>query len=48
MPAGSVGPLCARYLHKLRNHPAISALINTEPAAAEQQPHRYRQAVVQP
>ena len=32
VPAGSIGPLRARYLHQLRNHPAIAALINSETA----------------
>jgi RNA polymerase sigma factor (sigma-70 family) len=31
IPVGSIGPLRGRYLHKLRNHPAIAALIDAEP-----------------
>jgi len=46
IPVGSIGPLRARYLHKLRNHPAIAALINADAAAAADQ--RHQQAVVQP
>ena len=32
IPAGSIGPTRARCLTKLRRHPAITALVNTEPA----------------
>jgi hypothetical protein len=46
IPVGSIGPLRARYLHKLRNHPAITALINTDATPAADQ--RHRQAAVQP
>ena len=31
IPAGSIGPTRRRCLHKLRRHPAIAALIHTEP-----------------
>jgi RNA polymerase sigma factor (sigma-70 family) len=31
IPAGSIGPTRRRCLHKLRGHPAIAALIHTEP-----------------
>jgi RNA polymerase sigma factor (sigma-70 family) len=30
IPAGSIGPIRARYLHKLRRHRAIAALIDAE------------------
>jgi RNA polymerase sigma factor (sigma-70 family) len=46
IPVGSIGPLRSRYVHKLRSHPAIAALINADAAPAPGQ--RYRQAVVQP
>jgi len=46
IPVGSIGPLRSRYLHKLRNHPAIAALINADAASAPDQ--RHRQAAVQP
>ena len=32
IPVGSIGPSRARCLNKLRRHPAIAALMNTEPA----------------
>jgi RNA polymerase sigma factor (sigma-70 family) len=35
IPAGSIGPCRARCLDKLRRHPAIAALTNTEPATAQ-------------
>jgi RNA polymerase sigma factor (sigma-70 family) len=37
IPAGSIGPLRGRYLHKLRNHPAIAALINADAASVADQ-----------
>ena len=30
IPVGSIGPTRSRYLDKIRRHPAIAALINTE------------------
>jgi DNA-directed RNA polymerase specialized sigma24 family protein len=36
IPVGSIGPTRSRCLAKLRGHPAIAALINTEPASVEQ------------
>jgi RNA polymerase sigma factor (sigma-70 family) len=44
IPAGSIGPLRARYLHMLRNHPAIAALINADATPPANQ--QYRQPVV--
>jgi RNA polymerase sigma factor (sigma-70 family) len=34
IPVGSIGPLRGRYLHKLRSHPALAALINAYAASA--------------
>jgi RNA polymerase sigma factor (sigma-70 family) len=34
IPIGSIGPLRSRYLHKLRSHPALAALINADDQAA--------------
>ena len=34
IPVGSIGPLRRRYLHKLRSHPALAALINADAASA--------------
>jgi RNA polymerase sigma factor (sigma-70 family) len=34
IPVGSIGPLRSRYLHKLRSHPALAALINADTASA--------------
>jgi len=34
IPVGSIGPSRSRCLDKLRHHPAVAALINTEPCAA--------------
>jgi RNA polymerase sigma factor (sigma-70 family) len=33
IPIGSIGPSRRRYLHKLRQHPAVAALINAEAGA---------------
>jgi len=38
LPAGSIGPSRNRCLAKLRRHPAIAALANTEPASIEKWP----------
>jgi len=38
IPAGSIGPTRRRCLAKLRRHPAIAALANTEPASARNEP----------
>jgi len=38
IPAGSIGPLRARYLQMLRNHPAMAALINTDATPAADPP----------
>jgi len=38
IPAGSIGPTRRRYLAKLRRHPAIAALANTEPASLANEP----------
>jgi RNA polymerase sigma factor (sigma-70 family) len=46
IPASSICPLRSRYLHQLRSHPAIAALINTDAAPAADQ--RNRQAVIPP
>lgn len=46
IPVGSIGPLRTRYLHMLRNHPAIAALINADAAPPANQ--QYRQSVVPP
>jgi RNA polymerase sigma factor (sigma-70 family) len=43
-PVGSIGPLRRRYLHQLRRHPAVAALINAETASAADE--RYGPAVV--
>ena len=41
IPAGSIGPTRRRCLHKLRGHPAIAALIRTEPeSTGSDQPGR--------
>jgi DNA-directed RNA polymerase specialized sigma24 family protein len=34
IPVGSIGPTRSRCLDKLRRHPAIAALINTDSGAA--------------
>jgi DNA-directed RNA polymerase specialized sigma24 family protein len=34
IPVGSIGPSRSRCLDKLRHHPALAALIDTEPCAA--------------
>jgi RNA polymerase sigma factor (sigma-70 family) len=34
IPVGSIGPTRSRYLDKIRRHPAIAALINTESRSA--------------
>ena len=36
IPVGSIGPSRRRCLDKLRRHPAIAALIDTEPAGRQQ------------
>ena len=38
IPVGSIGPTRGRCLAKLRRHPAIAALANTEPASARNEP----------
>jgi RNA polymerase sigma factor (sigma-70 family) len=38
IPTGSIGPSRARCLNKLRRHPAIAALMNTEPANVTSEP----------
>ena len=38
IPVGSIGPTRSRCLAKLRGHPAIAALINTEPQALSNEP----------
>jgi RNA polymerase sigma factor (sigma-70 family) len=38
IPAGSIGPTRRRCLHKLRCHPAVAALIHTEPENAGSRP----------
>jgi RNA polymerase sigma factor (sigma-70 family) len=38
IPAGSIGPTRRRCLAKLRRHPAITALINAEPATVANGP----------
>jgi RNA polymerase sigma factor (sigma-70 family) len=45
IPVGSIGPSRARCLNKLRRHPAIAALMNTE--ADTTQPEIHDQATVQ-
>jgi len=35
IPVGSIGPTRARYLERLRRHPAIAALINADRSAAD-------------
>jgi RNA polymerase sigma factor (sigma-70 family) len=35
IPVGSIGPTRARYLDRLRRHPAIAALINADSSAAD-------------
>jgi RNA polymerase sigma factor (sigma-70 family) len=40
IPAGSIGPTRSRCLAKLRRHPAIAALTNTEPASVTNEPPR--------
>jgi RNA polymerase sigma factor (sigma-70 family) len=41
IPAGSVGPIRARCLHRLRRHPAIAALIDAESeSTANEEPRR--------
>ncbi len=41
IPAGSIGPIRARCLHKLRRHPAIAALIDAESeSTANKEPRR--------
>jgi hypothetical protein len=37
IPIGSIGPIRRRCLEKLRCHPAITALANTEPNEREKQ-----------
>lgn len=39
-PVSSIGPLRRRYLHQLRRHPAIAALVNAETASAADERHR--------
>jgi RNA polymerase sigma factor (sigma-70 family) len=39
IPAGSIGPSRARCLNKLRRHPAIAALINTEADTTQRELH---------
>jgi RNA polymerase sigma factor (sigma-70 family) len=39
IPAGSIGPTRARCLNKLRRHPAIAALINTEAEITQREIH---------
>jgi RNA polymerase sigma factor (sigma-70 family) len=41
LPVGSIGPSRARCLNKLRRHPAIAALMNTEPANVTNEPPGY-------
>jgi RNA polymerase sigma factor (sigma-70 family) len=38
IPAGSIGPSRGRCLNNLRRHPAIAALMNTEPANVTNEP----------
>ena len=38
VPVGSIGPSGARCLDRLRRHPAIAAMINTEPANVTDEP----------
>jgi RNA polymerase sigma factor (sigma-70 family) len=45
IPAGSIGPSRARCLNKLRRHPAIAALMNTEADTTQREIHD--QATVQ-
>ena len=47
IPVGSIGPLRARYLHKLRTHPALAALLGADTAAAAAD-QRHRLPVLQP
>jgi RNA polymerase sigma factor (sigma-70 family) len=46
IPVGSIGPLRARYLHMLRNCPAIAALISADATPPANQ--QYRQPAVPP
>jgi RNA polymerase sigma factor (sigma-70 family) len=39
IPVGSIGPSRARCLNKLRHHPAIAALINTEAETTQRELH---------
>jgi RNA polymerase sigma factor (sigma-70 family) len=39
IPAGSIGPTRARCLNKLRHHPAIAALMNTEAQTTQREIH---------
>jgi DNA-directed RNA polymerase specialized sigma24 family protein len=39
IPTGSIGPSRARCLNKLRRHPAIAALINTEAETTQHEIH---------
>jgi RNA polymerase sigma factor (sigma-70 family) len=40
IPPGSIGPTRRRCLHKLRCHPAVAALIHTEPEGTASRPPR--------
>ena len=39
IPVGSIGPIRGRCLDKLRRHPAIAALINSEAGTAQREMH---------
>ena len=39
IPVGSIGPIRARCLDKMRRHPAIAALINAEAETAQREIH---------